>query len=387
MTFDFRRFFTFVVYFLGSLRGSLRRVLIVCAFLLLYPLLQMFIWLFFLVDELLFRQYRQQHIESPVFIVGMFRSGTTFLHRLLDKDDQFSSMSMWEILFSPSVAQRKLTASIGRLLHNPVHKLLTFLEHDWSKKNVMHAVSLRQPEEDEYLLLHRWSAMTAGLSAGILPLASPYLHFDQNIDNRTSIMRFHQLCIKKHLYSKGEKGKRYLAKNPALSPKLASALSTFPDAKIIVLVRSPLEVIPSFLSMMQFSWRIVGTATDKQALRDFILTMARHWYRYPLEVLEKREPSSYAVVNYEELVANPEKTVRNIYSTLQLPMHPEFAQILTQESKHARSHRSAHYYDLEELGLDRETIVEEFADIFQRFGFDKQQPVNKQRNTEAMATI
>jgi len=369
MRFDFQSFLAFILSWFTSLGWSMRRVVIVLAFLIIYPLLQLVIWLGFLLDEIFFRQYRQQAVKQPVFIIGMFRSGTTFLHRLLAKDAQFTAMMMWEILFSPSISQRKMVHWLSYLIKKPVEALLSRIEKNWAKRNVMHRVSIRQPEEDDYLLLHRWSTLTAGLSSGLLRLAEPYVRFDQEQTKRKKIMDFYALCVQKHLFARAPSGKHYLAKNPALTPKLQSLQQTFPDAKIIYLVRSPLEVIPSFLSMMDFSWKVVGTTKERKALREFILSMAKHWYRYPLEELAKRDDSTYAVVNYENLVSEPERTVREVYQRLQLPLSEDFANILHQESEGARRYRSQHRYDLASLGLDHAAIVAEFADIFERFGF------------------
>ncbi|MGB0184984.1 MAG: sulfotransferase, partial [Opitutales bacterium] len=70
-----------------------RRIL----FLLLAPLLlavQVFHWLGLFLDELLFPNYRKVKIEAPVFITGIPRSGTTFVHRTLAHDSmQFTTVS------------------------------------------------------------------------------------------------------------------------------------------------------------------------------------------------------------------------------------------------------------------------------------------------------
>jgi hypothetical protein len=41
---------------------------------------------------------RELPITQPVFVTGLFRSGTTFLHRLLALDPQFRSPLMWELM-------------------------------------------------------------------------------------------------------------------------------------------------------------------------------------------------------------------------------------------------------------------------------------------------
>mgnify|MGYP002063100052 CR=1 FL=1 len=137
----------------------------------------------------------------------------------------------------------------------------------------MHRVSLRAPEEDDYLLLHLWSALTVGLSSGVLEEALPYARFDTDLpDHRKKrIMAFYRRCLQRHLYAHDAGGRRYLAKNPALTPKIDTVLRRFPGARIILLVRSPLEMVPSFVNMMHFSYRVMGAPGQDDALRDFVL--------------------------------------------------------------------------------------------------------------------
>jgi hypothetical protein len=342
----------------------------------LYPLLETLIWVGLLLDRLLYRGYRNQLVTQPVFITGMFRSGTTFLHRLMAQDKgRFSTMAMWEILFAPSVTQRRILFALAKLLRAPLNWLANRVEKRWHQQNVMHRVSMREPEEDEYLLLHIWSALTTGLSAGFLEEAKPYAYFDSQLPlrDRQRIMGFYRHCVQRHLFAhRAPQDMRYLAKNPALSPKLETVHEYFPDAKILYLVRNPLEAVPSFLSMMQFTWRVVGVPVQGSELRDFVLAMARHWYDYPLRCLDKRPKDSYVIIKYDDLVSDPSNTVKAIYRQIGLPMSSDFAEVLQRETEKARAYRSRHDYSLATLGLEREQIVQEFHDIFERFGFDQE---------------
>jgi hypothetical protein len=379
---SFLRFSYRLLFDTGHLRlgWTCRRVAVIVGFYLLFPLLELAIWLGLLLDEVLFREYQQEPIESPVFIVGNPRSGTTLLHRLLTKDvERFSTMRMWEILLSPSVLQRRVVgafAALDRRLGGPLKKRVRALEEGWQQQNLMHRVSFWAPEEDDYLLLHIWSALTAGLTSGVLEEAARYTRFDTALpkEEREWIMAFYSRCVKRHLYAhrrnEGTGRRQYLAKNPAFSPKLDTALQHYPDAKIIYLVRSPLDMIPSYVSLMEFTWGIVGQPVEGDALLTYIQDMAQHWYTYPLERLERAPEDSYVVVKYDDLVADPEKMVSEIYGQLGFEISPRFARVLRDEAERASRFRSRHHYSLEQMGLAREQIVAEYQDVFNRFEFD-----------------
>jgi hypothetical protein len=374
MSFSFGELVRFTERWLSSFRWTPRRAAVVVAFLLLYPLLELLIWTGLLLDNILFRGYRRQPLSAPVFIVGNFRSGTTFLHRLLSKDtERFTTMQMWEVLFSPSIAGRRIVAAVAAVIGTPVRWCLEQIERIWHEQNVMHEVSLTAPEEDDYLLLHIWSALSVGLSAGLLDEAEPYAFFDRALPEaeRRRIMSFYRSCVQRHLFAHRKRsGPQYLAKNPALTPKLATLREHFPGAKVICLVRNPLEAIPSFVSMMEFSWQVMGAPSHGPELRQFLVRTARHWYSYPLELAANAPHGDYAIVDYERMIRAPEATVTEIYRRFGFDLSPAFAAKLRDVSERAGSYESRHRYDLESLGLSREGILEEFADIFERFGFD-----------------
>jgi len=129
-------------------------------------------------------------------------------------------------------------------------------------------------------------------------------------------------------------------------------------------------MVPSFVSMMRFSWDVLGIPGRDQALADYIRAMARHWYRYPLEQMDAIPEGHAAIVTYDELTQDPERTVQRIYKELKLNMGSDFAAVLNAEAQKSKSYKSRHHYDLNSLGLSRETILEEFRDVIDRFGFD-----------------
>jgi hypothetical protein len=379
MAFNFKAAFRFTRRLISkigdpSFGWTPRRAGLLLVLYLLYPLFEFLVWLNLLLDDLFFRGYRCVEVRSPVFVVGNFRSGTTFLHRLLAKDqERFTTMKMWQVLFAPSILGRKLVKAIAvldRWLGRLGARQVATMEETWHEENVMHRVGLREPEEDDYLLLHIWSALTIGLSSGVLEEAHPYTYFDTVLSKteRDRIMGFYRRCLQRHVYA--HSGRQYLAKNPALTPKLESVYEWFADAKVICLVRSPLEAVPSFVSMMQFSWRVIGAPRESHALRNYIIDMARHWYSYPVERLEGAPEDGLIFVRYDDLVSDPAEAVAGIYERFGFEMSPAYAGVLQEESEKARRYRSQHKYSLEQTGLSREQILVTYQDVFDRFGFD-----------------
>jgi hypothetical protein len=365
-----------------NFRLTPRRIDTLMGFYALFPLLELANWFGLLLDDMFFARHRQETIRQPVFIVGNPRSGTTFLHRLLARDRRnFVTMQFWEILLAPSVVQRKMVralAALDRRMGSRLHNLLATWEKLWQEENSMHKVAFWAPEEDQYLFVHVWSTLAIHTFSSLLEGADPYICFDTEMarTQKQRMMAFYGRCIQRHLYAHGDgrsQTAHYLSKNPSASPKIDTLYEFFPDAKFIYLVRNPLDVIPSYISLVNYTWRLFGASPDGHKSRDYVLDIVRHWYRYPLERLARAPKNSYAVVKYDDLIGDPYQTITGIYDRLDLEVCSAFAGVLQEEAEKARNYHSRHTYSLEEMGLTRHQIVADFEDVFDRFGFDKRE--------------
>lgn len=338
-----------------------KRAAILAGFLVFFPIVEAVVWAGLLADNLFFGKYRSQPVDGPVFIVGNFRSGTTFLHRLLAKDSRrFATMRLWEILFAPSVSARAVANAAKRFSSVCAKAILCFaraISGGWD--DAPHAVSFSEPEEDDYLLLHRFQAMTVGLASGIPRLAEPYADFDRKLPRREreKLMRFYASCVRRFLFASG-KGRTYLAKNPALTPKLVSLFKEFPDARIIVLVRDPTETLPSISSMMRATWRALGVPDRTPELREFLFRTAQNWYLIPPKIAAGPNGRQLCFVGYRELVSDPAATVKTIYRHFGLEPDAGFAKALEEESLAAKNFTSRHRYSLDSEGFDPSLIGE-----------------------------
>ncbi|MGD8997293.1 MAG: sulfotransferase [Anaerolineae bacterium] len=381
MAFDFKSLARFTYKQLFRSRGtpyrlSPKRIGLLLLSYILYTLIELFNWLGLALDAILFPAYRQLGVKGPVFIIGNPRSGTTFLHRLLARDEKtFSTMRTWEMLVAPSVTMRKVfwaLSALDRRLGRPAARCLGMLEESWQADNVVHRVAMRAPEEDEYLLVHIFSCLKIWLYVAMLDEAERYTYFDSQMpeEDKNRIMTFYTRCLQRHLYAHNHGDKRYLAKNPHFSPVVDTLYRFFPDVKIIYLARNPLDMIPSYVSLKENEWRLLGDPEKAYGSREYILDMAGHWYSYPLERLGQASQDSYVVVNFNHLVNDARGTVREIYSRFGLEISPAFDEMLRQATEQARNHESEHEYSLREMGLTCDQIVSSYAEVFERFGFD-----------------
>jgi len=383
MAFNFKLFFRLAYRTLFTTRGTNarltpKRIFILLLLAVLYGAVEITNWLGFLLDSILFRGSREQAIREPVFVVGVPRSGTTFLHRLLARDEeQFTSMKFWEILFAPSIIQKKFYNTIGALdalCGSPFYRLIRALEKR-SLRNLakIHPISLFDAEEDGIILLHIFSSAFLGFVLPFLDDLWPYILLDPEMKDaaqRGKIMAFYRRCVQNHLYVFGRE-KRFLSKNPLFSAMVGSLNETFPDAKFICMARTPFETVPSAVSLLTFYFNTFLSPIEPCPFLDRQMKMIDCYYRYPLTRLDRMPAERQQVITYQALVTRPAQAVIEIYKSFGFELSPAYNKIIQREEEKARSYKSKHEYSLEKFNLSREQIVARYEDIFDRFGFEK----------------
>ena len=208
----------------------------------------------FLIDEILYPDWRISTIKEPIFIIGNARSGTTYMHKLLCMNADFESFRSWEILFGLSISFRKLILAIYTVdtwIGSPLNWCISRIENILWGRIQIHAIGLLEYEEDEWLMTCNGMCQ---LLLMLFPLAFDdclglLVYFDElPSQSRHRVFSFYKDCIKKRMYSMS--GKHFISKNPTFTLRILSILETFPDAKFICLVRDPAGLI-----LMKYSSR------------------------------------------------------------------------------------------------------------------------------------
>lgn len=326
----------------------------------------------FLCDELFYRSYKKITVKAPVFIIGMPRTATTLLFNMLSEDkDRFSSMKLWEIIFAPSVTQKKLFISLCKLdgflngfFLNSLKKLDRKIFHQFE---IIHYISLFNVEEDEYILMHN-------LSCSLLVFIFPkwnYIHslikFDQDLtENRKKrIMAYYRKCVQKHMYVFAP-DKTYLAKSPSHTSKVDSLKYTFPGCKFIYTLRIPEECISSAIGMYKVYNKIFRTEAKVEALAEVTLSFADLWYTYT-RIIEDMDNDTAILLKYDEITKSPGNSIRRLYEAFRFQLPEPFESKLVWYDKKAMSYKSKHNHSLEYSGLTVSAMRERYKETYDNF--------------------
>lgn len=372
----------YVRYFLASWRSdyqgrasgiSLQRIVVMALFWPLFLLVQLINGVGLLLDYLLFPDFRRVAIREPLFIVGVPRSGTTFLHRLLAMDERFTTTALWELIFAPSITQRYFwtgLAALDRALGRPFARLLL-----WTERRLLggldgvHKTGLLDPEEDYLGLIPVWGCFLLVL---VVPVPSlwqlTFLDRDGSAEERERLMRAYRRFVQRHLYFHGQH-KLLLSKNPSFTPWIETLAETFPDARFIGCLRNPDASVPSQINSILIGAKLFDGRDTTAYWREGFLDMLAYYYRHLIEALESMPAQRQALSIMETLAVSPAATVVDFYQRFGWQVSASFRQQLVEQDRKAKGYRSGHHYSLGDLGVDAETLQRRFGWVYERFGF------------------
>ncbi len=249
-------------------------------------------------------------IVPPLFIIGHFRSGTTFLHYLLGQDPSLGYVSTFETM-TPGmiIAHEKMFRDMVKK-HLPAKRPMDDLE--------MHA---NLPYEEEYAIANL--SVYSFYQGWYFPKNWKY-YFDRYVlfndvseEEITAWKQIYTYFLKKISYKNNEK--RILLKSPINTARIRELLDIFPDAKFIHIYRNPYKVYMSTWKLYKsilplFSFQHITS----NELDDNIIYSYRKIYEKFLEEKHLIPPKNLIEFSYEDFVSHPLQNIQQSYEHLDL---------------------------------------------------------------------
>ena len=305
--------------------------------------------LFLLMDNIFFN-YQKIKINKPLFIIGFPRSGTTFLHKMLLKDTQFTTPQLWELIFAPSILQKKIYYYISDLFNennflNNFNSLFRPLTH--SLDNI-HEINLKNPEEDYLFLMPFGGCFLLTLIYPIDEIWNLY-NFDKNFPKkiRCRLLKKYKSFIKRHLYFHG-KNKIYLSKNPHFTCFSKSLKDYFQDCNIIGCHREPKKSIPSVMSSMEPGYKLMSR--DIKNDKNHFINMFNVYSKALIKNYNKND--SFILIEMSQTKNNLRLTIEQIHNKFKYKIDKIFLYKIIKESKESKKFISQNDYSLKGYGLD-----------------------------------
>ena len=252
---------------------------------------------------------RTELAGDPIFIVGHWRSGTTYLHQLLVLDDRFAYPSTYECM-APSHALMTggwLPGLLGFLLPN--RRPMDDVQLGWE-----------EPQEDEFALCNL--GVESPYTAIAFPARLSKDGADLSLTDPATRRRWQEML---HWFLQSitaRQAKPIVLKSPPHTARIDAIREIYPQAKFVHILRDPFEVYCSTMKLWPALQETQGlqrpAARGDERLRAYVLATFERMYDGFAEQRSRIPDDCYAEVRYDELVAAPETTIEGLYDQLSL---------------------------------------------------------------------
>jgi hypothetical protein len=303
-------------------------------------------------------QALEQPIVKPLFIVGLPRTGTTILHRLLVSHPQNQGLEYW--LGSYPQPRPDVSTWVGHERYQEVEKSLGMLDQINPELKKVHEMTAAGADECRLLLMQSFANVTFQSNATV-PRYEQWLY---RADMRAAY-RLYADTLK--LIGLNDPGKRWILKDPSHLWAMDILLDTFPDATVIQTHRDPVRLIPSVCSLVLIAWRMQEPDISPEVVGERQLLQFQTVLDKSLAV-RKQQPERFIDVFYEDFVRDPVTQVEKIYRALDEELDAEDAAAMRSwMASHPRGKHGSHSYCAEDFGLSDDLIRETFADYCKYF--------------------
>jgi hypothetical protein len=314
----------------------------------------------FQAEEMRRPEIATQQIERPIFITGLPRSGTTFLHRLMMTDPENRAPLVWETIFpwpNPTGPDRRVAR---------VARQLSMFEWLAPEFRALHPLDATSPQECSEITAHVFRSLRFDTNYHV-PSYRRWL--DADLRRHLPAYQFHRRFLS-HLQYQDGNARRWVLKCPEHVFALRAIRTVYPDARLIFVHRDPVKVLLSVAHLTEVLRRPFSRSLDpKQIGRD----ESARWSAGARHMMETGDdaglPEPVCHVHHMDLISDPVATVESVYSHFGMTLPGAAASAIDRYvAERPNGGYGPRNYAFEDHGLNEAVERERFRPYMLRFG-------------------
>jgi hypothetical protein len=306
-----------------------------------------------------------ERIVAPIVVVGMMRSGTTLLQRLLAADPRFNCAYGWEVVeVAPRLDHR----------FNGVDPRIAISEAREDKSRelapdlfVIHPMYAREAEEEIVFLADAFLSHVPE-SGAHLPNYRSWLD-EQDFAPAYSYLHRMLQFLQWQKRQRDAMAERWVLKSPAHLGYLDLLRAQFPDLHVVHMHRDPATTIASGASLNATLHAMHADTVDLQQVGgEWLQRMG--WTNDRAMAVRQSWANEAALVTdiaYEDAVAEPIGQVARVYDAVGMPLTVEAESAMRRWLDERPREAARPAYGLEDYGLRPAQVYERFALYNKRF--------------------
>ena len=308
----------------------------------------------------------EQRIAPPIVVVGMMRTGTTLVQRLLAADDRHYSASGWEI-----------GEAAPRIGWQPDDDALRIGDAEAREEQTrafapelfsIHPMYAHEAEEEIMFLADAFLSHVPEASADV----PNYRQWLDTADFSPAYENLHRMLqlLQWQKQRRGEIRTRWILKTPAHLGYLKELFATFPDAHVVHMHRDPADTIPSGASLNTTLWKMHADDVDPHRVgAQWIERMA--WTNNRAMAMRAgldNESERFTDIAFADVVRDPLGEINRLYQKLGIALNLETETRMRDWLERRNKEQLApHRYTAADFGLSTPEIHERFTDYVERF--------------------
>src|SRR5579872_1569360 len=247
-------------------------------------------------------------VPPPIFLLGFWRSGTTLLHELFCCNTHFGFPSTYACM---NAAHFLLTEQgfHKRRGKQEAYRPMDIMQYSWTS-----------PQEYEFALF--CMGAPSPYEALLVPslMSDPKVLLDLRQHSPENQVRWRQTLQLFLRELTVQQNKPMVLKSPTHGFTFPLLPSLFPGSRFVIIERNPYEVFASNLKLWQtlLDMYSLELASSEQ-IEKFVLAAYLIHEDAIAEGIHKTAPEDISRVRYEDLIADPLREMKRIYSELELP--------------------------------------------------------------------
>jgi hypothetical protein len=301
----------------------------------------------------------EQPIERPIFITGLPRSGTTFLHRLMMEDPETRAPRVFQTIYPYPDA----TGPDRRIRR--VNRQLRAFERLAPEFRSLHPLDATSPQECCEITAHVFRSLRFDTTYQI----PSYRRWLDEVGHLPAY-RFHRRFLQHLQHQEG--GGRWVLKCPDHLFALRELRAAYPDARVVFVHRDPVKVLLSLTQLTEVLRRPFTRRIDRARIGR---EESARWYDGTLRMMQAEAEAPFAEpichVHYLDLITDPVSTVEGVYGHFGLALAPEAAARMGRlVVERPNGGYGQHSYRFKDHGLDAGTERDRFRGYMIQFGIE-----------------
>ena len=298
-------------------------------------------------------------LAAPVVVVGMMRSGTTLVQRLLAADPRFHCALGWEVLeAAPPLAGEDARLAAGLAQEEQTRTWMPDLF-------AIHPMHAREAEEEIVFLSDAFLSHVPEAYADV----PEYRSWIDTQDFAPAYAHLHRMLrlLQWDKRRRGGTASRWVLKTPAHLGYLEDLRATFPDLHVVHMHRDPLATIPSGASLNATLHAMHQSTVDLDRVGAEWIDRMGWTNDRAMATRSSWDDSVVTDLEFEDVVADPIGQVAKVYDALALELTTDAETAMRQWLVDRPREAGRPAYAAETYGLSPQQINERFAAYNERF--------------------